>query len=343
MFIQLGTNPAPTLLKFAHNSSESISYSRIILITDHPELWPGFPGEVHLFDSDQFFSPAIKKYVRDNREYFGIANGYWMFTLQRLFALRQLESLVGSSEPILHVESDVLLTLSRIELDLVLQSEKFRVSVPRHSKTEGIGSILIAKNYEEISRLMNEFEGILKSEPRWISDMYLLGIALEREILHELPSYPDSGIKVAEDTFLLFDGAAAGQYLFGRDPVHSEGRVISGYINPYFKFDLTSVSWEIRLVGESEKVGFNSNGSFYYFANLHVHSKSTIGSVCSKDSAWEKVLLEANGILPRQPGPQVEDRIHTRKTPALARFRFAKKNGFYKTLKRKIDNFKFHL
>ena len=341
VLVHFGINPSPTLLQFAQMAKDSISNTRLILVTDLPEKWKEFPGTICEFNPAAFLSETMKKFVDHNREYLGIANGYWMFTLQRIFALIQIKDIVGDYEPIVHIESDVLLTISREEIQKIISQPNFRTGVPRHSDSEGIGSILIARHISELATLIHNLEKILEKETEWISDMHLLGVALRTGIMDELPSYPDSGIPTSQGTHLIFDGAAAGQYLFGRDPLHSGGRAISGYLNPHFNFNLAKVKWVLREVSGRETIGFQFEGNYFYLGNIHIHSKTTIGRIDSRSADWKRVVNEANGVISRTPGDYVEDKIHTSKTPLTFKILKARKNGLIKTIWQKTRHFKF--
>ena len=334
VFVHLGENPSPTLLYMATFAKKQFSACDLYLITDHASAWKAFPGTIIKYDESQR-SSIFLHFLGKNRELEGISGGYWLYTLERLFALRVLVNQIPQGVPIVHLESDVMSFLDEFIIKEMLKYPEL-ICIPKYSDARGIASILFAKNTDVLSSGLERLENLLLEYSNLANDMDFLGLGLQLGILHELSSRPIVS-NSEKDAALLFDGAAIGQYFFGQDPLHNGGRRISGYINPDYGYDVTSGHFSISSTEHTEpKIMWEAGGNCYLIANLHVHSKELPPAISGGREYWTRIIDSAN-LKTQITSTQIfEDVIHSRPLSPLNRIRRARKIGFVKQLKRSI-------
>jgi len=339
-FVQLGENPAPTLLNMAKVAKSYLPKSRLILLTDFPEKWCNFPGEVFYYSPDSR-SEVLKVLVKRHAELNDIAGGYWLYALERIFVLKSLEGIVNQEEAILHFESDVF---SFIDETVVTELMKgiSKTAVPRYSEARGIGSILFSPNLARLLLDLDSLENLLSENPKLDNDMDLLGMALNRGILEELPSRIEKMQSEAEtkNSKNIYDGAALGQYLFGQDPLHTGGHKITGYRNPDFDFNFDNCQFDLRADSEGKlnDLYLITSRDTFRVANLHLHSKTVIDIPSRAIEEWNKILMSANSGIQVFSDELIEDRIHSLKISPISKVRRARKVGYGQYLKRVIRN-----
>ena len=188
VFVQLGENPSPSLMSMANSSKGSANSVKIYLITDLPESWEDFPGEIVNYQKkhrDEF----ILKFIKRNPELNSISGGYWLYTLERLFALKRIYDVLTPAASFVHLESDVLSLLHDSDFQLLREKVK-RVACPRFSKDRGIASVFFVPNEIEYDRTLKAFTHILNGPDAPRNDMDLLGACLNSGQIEELPSLP---------------------------------------------------------------------------------------------------------------------------------------------------------
>jgi hypothetical protein len=337
VFVHLGLNPTPTLIHFSRLAKGRLNNPRLFLISDHPDRFRGFPGQVIQYKNKH---PAIRELERTFPHYKNISGGYWIRTIERLFALDLMKEVLETDESFLHFESDVMSLVTDDIYDL-LDVNYEKVAYPRFSKQAGIASILYspsAKSYEEFLNAL--FDIVIKAEG-WMTDMDLLGIVLNNKDSEELPScFPVSSFLRDQDgNQVIFDGAALGQYLFGRDPVHTKGKSISGYTNPHFDIDLGKSRWSIKNCESGNKIFISCDeNQNMRVANLHVHSKQLIPNMDANEETWIQIMKAANREIPPLEGEYVEDLIHKMPVPFRDKVSRAFEKGIYSVLKEKTRN-----
>lgn len=339
VYVHLGSNPSPTLIHFAAISQRELLQAKSVLITNTPESWQDFPGVV--IDSTQFpRNDSITRLVKRFPEREQISGSYWVYTLERIFALEILNNFYPSETPILHIESDCYSLIdSQIYDELLFRCN--RVAVPRYSDTQGIASVLFAPTISSLMNALSEFEVILDNSKIWLGDMTLLGIGLNSGLLNELPTRLadgwDSAIadNVDMQQKIIFDGLAIGQYLLGRDPFHTGGYAVAGHINEYFLDQIEEWSWSIATTTRKQKscLFADNDKKRYRIANIHVHSKILVPPLNREDLVWKSIVDTANGII--QPVPQLmpDHGIHSGRISIINKFRFARRNGLMHLLR----------
>ena len=308
VFVHLGDNPSPTLIPFAKFALKNNPESEIFLITDSEHRWGDFPGR--LIVSKTRNKRATKHLTQGSRYIEKIAGGYWVRTYERLFALSNLYGNIDTNLPIIHIESDVLLQDSRILREALKPHIENEIAVPRVSEDLGIASILYSRNVECLINGLKKLEILGRSYPEiCTNDMKLLGLALNKNVVGELPTWVNSrlGNSFSKKQY-LFDGAAIGQYLFGRDPIHTDNVRISGYENPALPVRPSDLAWSL----EQNTICASDGETEYYFANLHIHSKEIVDHPTIDNKRWLEILEEANGVNPRRPSELIKEEIHSR-------------------------------
>jgi len=341
VYVLLGGNPAPTFLPFSNLAKQYLPDSTLVLITDNPDRWSDFKGFIIPYEiTDRHW--VIKNLVKRFPEREQIAGGYWIYAVERLFALRKLVDYFPIDSTLLHFESDVYACIN----NQILQEIRIRslcTAVPRYSPTEGIASFLFSPSLQQLSDDLEELAQVLFSSKAWIGDMRLLGIGLDKGIIQELPSHPDSAWTVMETVKqssnplnIIFDGLAIGQYLFGQDPLHANGYRISGHLNPYYLFDLEESQWKISTYADFAlpHLSLSHNTADFFICNIHVHSKEIIGLIQENSIRWKRVIDEANQAVGREMSSFVPDIIHSQPISIINRIRLARRNGLLRTVLR---------
>lgn len=314
-FVHLGRNPTPTLNWYARICNETFNQSDIVLLTDYSELHRDFPGRV-ISVKETTPKSGIEKFLKFNRPYRSLSGGYWRYTTERLFVLSELANYFDSHRPVMHMESDVLINTTE-ENFLSVARRISKTSIVRYLEEAGIASILISPSIMQLNIDLENLEKILILNPKIFSDMSLLGKGLNQGVLAELPSYPNADwlAEGRPSTFTIFDGAAVGQYLFGLDPVHTNNRQISGYINPNFDIPLDDCFWQIQRIedGPRQQVVMTLDDIKLIPFCIHVHSKILIDRADLNNPDWKRFIAEANKLETRIPGPIRMDDIHSGK------------------------------
>jgi len=340
VFVQLGKNPAPTLVNMARVAKSYLPKSRIILLTDLPGEWGNFPGEIFEYGVDSR-SGVLKALMKRHAELNDIAGGYWLYALERIFVLKSLVEIVNHEEAILHFESDVFSFVDETVLTELMNGIS-KTAVPRYSEARGIGSFLFSPSLARLLIDLDSLESLLSDNPKLDNDMDLLGMALNCGILEELPSRIEKMQSDAEtkQPKNIYDGAALGQYLFGQDPLHTGGHRITGYRNPDFDFNFDNCHFDLRAdsKGKLNDLYLTASGDTFRVANLHLHSKINIDIPSRAIEEWNKILMSANSGVQLFSEELIEDRIHSLKISPISKVRRARKVGYCQYLKRALRN-----
>jgi hypothetical protein len=319
IYVHLGFNPAPTLVNMALSASKNMKEASLILITDHPENFSTFPGEIIEF-STKHRTKEIRAFVQRNKELKSISGGYWLFALERLFAMRPIAKGLPKDVPIIHFESDVYSFLNIRDVSELSRYYK-GVAVPRIDANTGIASVLFARNQESLERALSNLLEVLAGNPDIKSDMHLLGQGLNLGILEELWSTPNPSTRLGRPPILL-DGAEIGQYFFGADPLHTGGVLKTGFITPgsQIKFD----EMKFSLTESPKSLYVNTGIEMFKIGCLHNHAKRNLETPENDSETWDRFLQEANGTMPRITEIAPPDLIHTKRVSLLNRFRRAR-------------------
>ena len=330
VYVHIGKN-ASLILNDVASQAGSEGNLELILITDRPRTHRGFPGQIINYKRSQN-KKILKSFNSQYPEKRSLAGGYWLNTLERIFALNSLKNEIEMDSQIIHTESDVYSYLSHDFLTAI-NSQKYETALPRFNSERGIGSIVIFRNYNAIEKSLKLFEKIL-SEIDIENDMELFGEALNRGYISELPSDPSSAIQIEDDQYLIFDGAAFGQYLFGQDPFHQNGDYVSGDVNPHSSVNYSETTWGISEFKGKSYLSFSIAEKTYFLANLHLHSKEKIQPLDNQSIFWQRVVSEANGDSLRVRRKSGIESIHNRKPSFFTRIQISRRLGIRESMNR---------
>jgi len=334
VFVHLGKNPAPTLVRMAEVSKSYFQEADFILITDNPTDWPQFPGRVIAYSKEQR-STRFNEFSQRHPELEGISGGYWLYTTERVFCLSILANCLSPNQPIIHLESDVYSTMDIELFESFLSQSEIGTWVPRYSASRGIGSTIISTSMNRLTEDLLALEELITSTPRIDNDMDLLGEALNLGILKELPTTINNLEECGKKTNVLFDALAVGQYIFGQDPLHTDGIRVSGYRNPESEFEFDDIEFFLDFSKSPlGRVAVKRRGQEFQIATLHLHSKVT-PNVINRDLAyWLEVINAANSGVKTYSEYIYVDVIHSQKISILNRIRRARKVGYQVHAKR---------
>lgn len=330
VYVHLGKNSSPTLISSAAHAKKNGIFE-LILITDEPATHSHFPGKIIKYKR-QANKKSLKSFNRRYPEKKSLAGGYWLNTMERIFALKSLEGNIPENRQIIHIESDVYPYLSNAVLQ-ILDKNGTEVALPRFSPERGIGSIVYFKNLSALVESVDKFSKIMQIEIIE-NDMELFGSALNKKLVSELPSSPQSAWKMDENVALLFDGASFGQYLFGQDPFHQNGELLSGFRNPFSAIEYPEADWKLVDYEGYRYPSFRYRGTDYLLANLHLHSKEVIPLIDGEEEFWERVFSEANGLTERIARKANIGSVHAKKPSMLTRIQIARRIGMWESFNR---------
>lgn len=336
VFVHLGKNPAPTLVQMAKISRFYFQEAHFILITDRPSDWTQFPGQIVLYSKEQR-SNRFKEFSQRHPELEGISGGYWLYTTERIFCLSILAGFLDPNQSVIHLESDVYSTIDVDIFDSFLSQYEIGTWVPRYSPSRGIGSTIISTSMHRLTEDLMVLEELISSNPRIDNDMDLLGMALNLGILKELPTLTRNLEELGTKPNVLFDALALGQYIFGQDPLHTDGIRVSGYRNPESEFDFDSSEFFLDFNKNSlGRVAIQCSGREFQIATLHLHSKVTPNPVNQDLAYWEEAIKAVNSGVKTYSESRNVDVIHSQKISFPNRFRRARKVGYQLHAKRVI-------
>lgn len=273
VFVHLGSN-FPEYLRL--NLSRHLTLfpeQKIALIVDK-ELPFVLPKEIHVYqyqvsENDERILELMRR-VSD----FHFRNGFWKYTFLRLFALGDYHE-TCPMEPILHIESDVILMPNFPWLDFVRLE---RLSWLGVSELCDVASLVFSPNSHETNFLLSEIRKYAQIDPT-TTDMYSLKIfAKENPTRHSyLPSLTpattrnDEIFDVEAENQLkkfhgYFDPSALGMWYFGQDPKNKYGVRKRYFIDETYYLDPR----EAQPFFENGRL-FDSLGLNIY--SLHIHSK----------------------------------------------------------------------
>ena len=211
-------------------------------------------------------------------------NNFWHASIARFTYLLSYQKEI--SRPILHVESDVILSK---DFPMEIIAENSNLSFPVLSRFRGVASVFYSNSAQSLAEFVNflVFESDFDSQ---ITDMTALRRYFDRfpkrvEILPAGPSNKTAYEKEIEDDIYsqliqglekyggVFDGSDIGMFVFGTDP-----RNALGYSMLRKEIDSTYTqmsNMEFRYNKSREFVDVMSNGQWIPVFNIHMTCKNT--------------------------------------------------------------------
>ena len=211
-------------------------------------------------------------------------NNFWFISLARFIAIA--EALKGSSKPILHVESDVLLA-SDFPFQSFLSLKK-DFAFPVVSQDLAIASCLYIKNgsaAEDLARFT--INSVLSNNST--TDMHILKDFINQypgkvQVMPSAP-YQPKAFQNASEEFLrqtksaishfdgIFDGFDIGRFLFGDDPRNDRGFSVLRRNDSRTYLDVSKIDLLVTEERDFPSVRNNSDFSVLPIYSLHIHSK----------------------------------------------------------------------
>lgn len=281
VFVHLGSRIPKHLRLNLRRTSELFPEKKIVLITDQTLHLPKGNYRVERVISHDDFDLASRS-LNHPLEF---RNGFWISTLLRLTAVARFAQL--ASQPILHVESDVI--LSRDFPFKKLENLGEVASFPLVSPGQAVASILYIGSKSVGTEFSNFIDREVQKNPN-TSDMRVLDAFREfsPESVEILPTGPNVPI-VYLDSYLtnfldatrknldalggVFDAIDIGFFLFGEDPRNNRGfrNIRKLDDSSYLRLTTLGFSFDKRR----EFINLEYAGKSYPLYTLHIHSKDS--------------------------------------------------------------------
>lgn len=272
-YVHLGSNLPRHLLLSLKRHRSIFPEQRIVLIVDqYVETSLLIEVEIFKIDSDNLNSELFD--IMSQHLDFNFRNGFWKFTLQRLFALNEFHQTVPESH-LVHIESDVLVMP---EFPWNKFGSLKKIAWLRVNNNIDVAAIVFLPNSSSTLHFTTEIAKMIRKNPA-INDMQALHEYANQNPNRQvyLPSLTPKTvrnidlIKEADLEMLahfggIFDPLILGLWYFGQDPKNSFG-IRRRYLDDP-NHDLNPKS---SLLSFSNGTLQDQNGTKIF--SLHVHSK----------------------------------------------------------------------
>lgn len=231
--------------------------------------------------------------------------GYWTRIFMRFALVEAFMNRRGKNGVAIQLESDILSSLSDQLLHEILAHVGPECRMPFIDHDTAGPGLMLAASPAALARACGfAMRSLLDGDT--YSDMRALANAQDAGLVRPLPSYgsqSDFAVPIrtsagTQSARLVFDAAAAGQFLFGIDPRNNRGIVRPGYLET--RGGLDPGQWENwRIVAGTDqrsRLACDMGEGPAVFANLHVHAKISIREPTEDDKYWARVLSIANGL-----------------------------------------------
>ena len=267
VFVHLGKSPAKHLwanLKYFDREFPEIAKFIILTETSHKRNLKNISIETLIVDEKDIDSNALQTLEHNS----AFRSGFWKYSLQRFYALRLFQQ-IYPNESLIHFESDILVLPN-------FPWENFNfiktVSWPKFNETSDAASVFYSPSQEALNQLILELEAQLQSNPK-LTDMTALSILSNSQSIpyYELPTtIARNSEKSLEEFGGIFDAAALGMWLCGRDPRNHLGWVKRFEPLPEASFDASKYKY---IFSEDKLELQTQDGKMTTIYNLHLHSK----------------------------------------------------------------------
>lgn len=206
-------------------------------------------------------------------------DGYWQKTFDRLVAIGLAHSELGS-EPILHIENDVIL-MKDFPFAEISASKKLMWAA--HSDTSDIGSIIFSPSPSHSEWLAREVINTAAEDPS-MNDMAALNLLRTRNSSHIELLSPTPEVSGVNPAGWVFDGLQYGDWLFGWDPNAHWGFKRRRLETTAFSAQVKKMKFEVV----DGNLWVSQGNSQALVANLHIHSKEArfFGVDIAKELDW---------------------------------------------------------
>ena len=237
-------------------------YDITLIVTEdaHPSIL-NFPGVRYCkYERSSEISISIEK-LKHNELF---RNGFWIYSLERIFALSEWSKLNQSSN-FLHIESDILL-MTNFPMKEFENSKK--LAWTRYNQDRDVATFIYSPNYEEIAWVTSELIKLIAINPS-LTDMTGLS-SISNEHPHRVQILPSAPAELAVGESGIFDPAPYGMWLTGQDPRNNWG-----FIRKFIGLHDSIAAPEKFLYSASSDgtLKLSDSTNSYFLFNLHIHSK----------------------------------------------------------------------
>lgn len=218
--------------------------------------------------------------------------GFLKYTSERFLVLNDFCQTYDEKN-IIHLEADVMVYVDFAELIPIFNKYYKEVAVIMDSDTRCIPGLVYFAHKNSTQKLAEHFASVASQGQ---NDMVVIASFFNKYPRSQvdslpiiMPSYVENiGLKnllgqtsknAAQfyhriDEFnSIFDGAAIGQYLGGRDPLNGISK--PGFVNETCLFNVSLLIFDWKIDSEGRRLPYATfNGESYRINNLHIHSKN---------------------------------------------------------------------
>jgi hypothetical protein len=263
----------------------------------HRQIFPSIPLSLGISDSNKLgnLPKGVETFIyRGSRQSIDLMKslklspsfrgGFWHLTLERLIALSHLHARFPN-EPMLHIESDVLLMPNFPWIELAVEN---KMLWGRVTSTEDIAALLFSPSFEKTSKMVGRIVESIRSNPN-STDMSSLRFAagsLDASDFQYLPS----GINGDAFSEGIFDVATIGMWLTGMDPRNDWGK--RKYLHDLGHHLVIPRSFKYKFL--DGELFVERGGTVRKVFSLHIHSKDLQLFGSSWDTRLEDLVLKSN-------------------------------------------------
>ena len=265
VFVHLGPGPAPHLWRNIRRFCELFPNQKPTLILSdirHKKNVDSNKIGLYLYQTTSETESQLSK-LSSNVKF---RSGFWRYSIERFYAIRDFHKL-DPTTPILHFESDVV-PLPSFPFEKFLSIKK--LAWENFSASHDVSAILYSNSYDDSKWLVEKIKHEL-SDNADLTDMTALS-EISRSNSDRVEILPtDPTLSEPNQYGGVFDAAAIGMWLNGRDP-----RNHLGFVKRFLPLPESSVDAS-KLRYKSTRNGSlylnNDKGADLELFNLHVHSK----------------------------------------------------------------------
>lgn len=287
LYISLGKAYDPILIDFAARAKIQLPQTRLFLLTDNPNWYKAFPGQVILYSPTERIKLLLKKIARRQGAIKFRAQGYWIKTFERLLALELLIEAADICFPLIHAENDILFFGNQQHFELF--QDAFNKAAALKWNLWGNAGVLFLPNKKEALNFIRNIEYFAEEEifeNTWSIDMPIIGRLLNERLIDTLPvvegfDFEKGKLLLSREIEIdgmkiLTDSGDLGTYLFGRNSVYTNGVITQGHLNEHVNWPITESRWKVDVGKEDKRMlrlNMKIKDNEYAITFLHVASK----------------------------------------------------------------------
>jgi hypothetical protein len=279
VFVHLGPGPAPHLWRNVSRFNALFPGRKAtIILSDirHKKHIDLTKNELFIYKTSSDTESQLRKLSTDVK----FREGFWRYSIERFYAIRDFHEL-DQVTPILHLESDVVV-LPNFPFD-EFKSIK-HLAWEKFNSSHDVSAILYSNCYGDSKWLVERINEALTADTK-STDMTALSQISNSNLsrVEILPTDPTSN--TSNQFGGIFDAAAIGMWLNGRDPRNHLGFIKRFLPLPESSVNASKLDYRVNRDGCLQVM--NQGGVTLQLFNLHVHAKRR--SLMSKH--WAKFLF----------------------------------------------------